>query len=136
MGRGRRKGSLRGLTQRERDVLDRLYALGEASAVEIQTALDDNLSNATVRTVLRTLVDKHRVSFRDDNGKYVYRPSVEASVAAKRDFNRITDTFFRGSTPAAVANLLDASADAISDAELEELAALIEAHRQGRLDNG
>lgn len=132
MGQGRKKGRLRGLTQREGQVLTELYALGEATAADLQIALDDDMSNATVRMILRTLEDKNRVTHSVDGRTFVYRPTVAHEDAAKRDFRRIVDTFFSGSMHKAVVNVLDESASKISAEELDELAKLIDQHRQER----
>ena len=113
-------------------MLTELYALGEATAADLQVALDDDMSNATVRMILRTLEEKNRVTHRVDGRTFVYRPTVAHEDAAKRDFRRIVDTFFSGSMHQAVVNMLDESAARISERELEELAELIERHRKHR----
>lgn len=49
------------LARRERQILDVLYQLGEATAKEVEQALDEDLANATIRTQLRILEQKGAV---------------------------------------------------------------------------
>ncbi len=44
------------LSRRERQIMDVIYAASEATAAEVVESLPDNLSNSTVRTLLRIVV--------------------------------------------------------------------------------
>ena len=46
------------LSRRERQIMDVIYAANKATAAEVVEALPGNLSNSTVRTLLRILVEK------------------------------------------------------------------------------
>lgn len=136
MSRGRRSGVIPGLAQRERQVLDLLYQISPATAVEIQQSMDVELSNATIRTLLRNLEEKGHVSHvNDDSGRrHLYSPTVSKKKAASKAFDRIVRTFFAGSTPNAMANLIDEHIAEVDVEELDRLTQLIQMHRQKRKD--
>jgi len=113
------------LSRRERQMMDIIYRLGEASAKEVMENLEDAPSYSSVRTLLRKLVEKGHVDHRECGLKYVYYPLVERKVASKFALSNLVRTFFSGSPLQAVNSLLDMDNNEISDEELEHLQALI-----------
>lgn len=95
------------LTRRERQILEAIYRLGEASANEIVESLPDPLANATVRTQLRVMEDKGVVKHRRDGRRFLYRPAVPHRSAAKSALHSVLDVFFGGSVEDALATHLD-----------------------------
>ncbi len=132
MARGRRAGAIPGLAQRERQVLDLLYRIGPASATELQSGLEPDLSNATVRTVLRELERKGHVSHIVDSNRHIYSPTVSRLSAARSAFDRIVDTFFGGSPTQAVSTFLQERIEDIDPAELERLEKALESRRRSK----
>lgn len=121
------------LSRRERQIMDIVYARGEASAAEVHQGLPDAPSYSAVRTLLRILEEKGHLRHRTAGIKYVYLPTRPRSQAAKSALRRLLDTFFEGSTSQAVAALLESPDTRPEPAELERLAAMIEkARREGR----
>ena len=114
------------LSKREREIMDILYRLETASAEDIRREMDDELSNATVRTLLRILADKKQVGFRQEGAKYLYFPAMSPREASQSALMRMVDTFFSGSPTRAVAAMLSMTKNEISIQELDELSALIE----------
>jgi predicted transcriptional regulator len=120
------------LSRRERQMLDIIYARGEASALEVHGAMSDAPSTTAVRTLLRILEAKGHVKHRVEGTKFIYRPSRPRSRAGRSALRRVLHTFFDGSLEKAVAaHLGDPTAD-LSGAELERLAAIIREAQQGR----
>lgn len=113
------------LSRRERQMMDIIYRLGEASAKDVMENLEDPPSYSSVRTLLRKLVEKGHVDHRESGLKYVYYPLVERKVASKFALSNLVTTFFSGSPLQAVNSLLDMDSNEISDEELEHLQALI-----------
>ena len=68
--------SLSSLSRRERQIMDVLFRLGEASAAEVMEGLPDPPSYSAVRALLRILEEKGQVSHSLDGPRYVYRPTV------------------------------------------------------------
>ena len=114
------------LSRRERQIMDILFSLEQASGLEIQDRLPDSPSYSTVRTILRVLERKGFVTHTEKDLKYVYKPSVPRDKARKSAVARLVNTFFQGSATQAVAAFLDPKTYRMSRSELEEISAMIE----------
>jgi predicted transcriptional regulator len=122
-----------GLSRRERQIMDFLYQRGQATAAEVLGGIADPPSYSAVRAHLRTLEQKGHVVHAEEGRAYVYRPTVRKDAARRSALAHLLRTFFDNSTEAAVAALLDQKRAALSDAELDRLAKLVEqAKREGR----
>ena len=121
------------LSRRERQIMDVIYAQGEASAAEVLAALPDPPSKTAVRTLLRILEEKGHLKHKQDGLRYVYLPTRRRGSAGRSALSRVLQTFFDGSLEKAVAaHLGDSTAD-LSDEELARLAELInQARKKGR----
>jgi BlaI family transcriptional regulator, penicillinase repressor len=121
------------LSRRERQIMDVLYAAGEASAAEVHGSLPDAPSYTTVRTLLRILEEKGHLAHRQVGVKYVYAPLRARGHAGRSAFERVLRIFFDGSLASAVAaHLGDDAADLPPD-ELQRLAEVIRrARKKGR----
>lgn len=114
------------LTRRERQIMDILFAAGEASGQEIQDKLEGSSSYSTVRTLLRILETKGVIRHREEGLRYIYQPVVAREVARRSALMKVLHTFFDGSARNAVAALLDPKAFRVSREELDEISQLIE----------
>lgn len=119
------------LTRRERQIMDVLYAKEEASAAEVQAELPGAPSYSTVRALLRKLLDKGHVRYRQDGPRYVYLPVVAKPQASESAFSRLVETFFGGSAGAAVVNLLGNSGEEMSREEIAEIEAELARIKKG-----
>ena len=119
------------LTKRERQIMDRLYRLGRATATEIRESLPGEPSDSTVRTQLRVLEDKGHVRHEELGLRFVYLPTVPRHTARKSALNHLVDTFFDGSHAKVVTTLLGNDATRLSDADLDRIADLIASARKG-----
>src|SRR5262249_54099940 len=113
------------LSRRERQIMDVIYARGEAKAADVVAGLPDPPSKTAVRTLLRILEGKGHLTHRQEGVTYVYRPSRPRGRAGRTALRRVLDTFFDGSLERAVAAHLGDAAAGVSAAELERLADLI-----------
>lgn len=113
------------LSRRERQIMDRLYQLGRATAAEIGAGLPGEPSDSTVRTQLRVLETKGHVRHEQDGLRYVYLPVVPRRVVRKSALKHVVDTFFDGSIESVVAALLGADGGRLSDEELDRIAGLV-----------
>lgn len=113
------------LSRRERQIMDILYSLGEASAKDVQDNLDDPLSDSSVRTFLRKLEEKGHITHRESGLKYVYRPVIEREQASASALSSLVSTFFGDSPVRAVNSLLDMSMEDISEDDIAALEKLI-----------
>lgn len=117
------------LARRERQILEVLYRLGEATANEVCESLDDPLANATVRTQLRVMEQKGVVAHRVDGRRFVYFPTVPKRKAAGSALQSVLKTFFQGSVEKALAAHLADPKSRLNNDELNRLRDLIEKHR-------
>ncbi|MDO9318504.1 MAG: BlaI/MecI/CopY family transcriptional regulator [Gammaproteobacteria bacterium] len=122
--------STRELSRRERQIMDIIYRMNEATAKEVMEALEDAPSYSSVRTLLGKLVEKGHIAHRESGLKYVYYPLVERQTASVSALSNVVKTFFSDSTFLAVNSLLDMSDGDISDEELERLNKLIQAKKK------
>ena len=118
------------LSRRERQIMDVLFRLGEATAADVLEGLPDPPSYSAVRALLRILEEKGQISHTQDGPRYVYRPTVAPEKASRSALRHVLRTFFDDSAEQAVAALLDEAGGDLSDAELDRLASLIDQARQ------
>jgi len=120
----------RQLSRRERQIMDVLYQMSEATAAEVQERLPDAPSYSAVRAMLRILEDKGHIAHYEDGPRYVYRPVVARDTAQKSAVSHLLRTFFDGSVEAAMTALLDATDRRLSRDEVDRLSSLIEQRRR------
>ena len=122
----------RNLSRRERQIMDIIYRLNEASAKQVMENLIDGPGYSSVRTLLKKLVEKGHIKHKEKGLKYVYYPIVKREAASKSALGNIVKTFFDGSAALAVNSLLDMSSEDISEEELDRLGKLIEEKKKNK----
>jgi BlaI family penicillinase repressor len=121
------------LGAREREILEVLFTLREATVAEVREALANPPSYSAVRGMLALLEQKEYVKHRRDGLRYVYSAAVNTSAARGTAVRRLLDTFFGGSPERAVAALLDLPDQTADELTLDELrAAIVAAKRKER----
>lgn len=121
------------LSPRERQVMDAIYRLEQATVAEILDEMEDPPSYSAVRAVLRVLEEKGQVRHEQDGPRYVYRPTVEPARARRSALHHLVRTFFDGRPEAAALALLKMSDTEISREEIGRLAKMVQrARREGR----
>lgn len=118
------------LSRRERQIMDVIYQLGEASARDVMETMSDAPSYSSVRTLLRKLMEKGHIAFRESGPKYVYYPQVGRESASQSALSRVVKTFFSDSPYLAVNSLLDMASQDLSEEELKQLDAMIQKKRK------
>ncbi len=120
-----------GLSRRERQIMDILYARGRATAAEVAAALPDPPGYSAVRALLRILEQKGHVRHEADGVRYLFAPTVPRDRARKSALKNLVQTFFEGSAAQAAAALLDRAK--LSKDDIARLETLIErARSEGR----
>lgn len=116
-------------SRREREIMDIVYARGQATATELVKAIADHPSRDSVRTLLRILEERGHVKHHKQGREFVYQPSRPIQKVAQSSLQRLLGTFFGGSIQRAVAAHLADPASNVSDDELKRLTQLIRQRR-------
>jgi len=125
--------SQKNLSRRERQIMDIIYQLGQATAAEVLANLPDPPSYSAVRAMLKILEDKGHLRHKQQGPRYVFLPKVSREKAKRSAVKHLLQTFFDGSAESAVATLLDVSRSDLSNADLDRLNSLIsQAKKEGR----
>ncbi len=129
----KKKAKASDLGRRERQILELIYKIGEASVGDVLEQLPDPPAYDSVRTIIRILEGKGLLRHRRVGTKYVYRPTQSHETASRSALSHLMKTFFKGSASDTVAAVFDISSDRLSDEELDQLEKLIEqARKEGR----
>jgi predicted transcriptional regulator len=119
------------LSRRERQIMDIIYARGQATAAEVTAGLADPPSYSAVRALLRILEEKGHLRHQHDGPRYVFLPTVPRDRARRSALRNLVKTFFDGSSAQAAAALIDQGE--LSEEEATRLSEAIEkARREGR----
>ncbi len=121
------------LSRRERQIMDIIYEMKEATAVQVLKRLPAPPSYSAVRALLRVLENKGHLSHRQEGPRYIYSPLLPKDKASRSALRHLLKTFFDNSTEEVVAALLDISDEDLSEEDYRRLAGLIQkARKEGR----
>ncbi len=120
------------LGKRERQIVETVVRLGEASVTEVLAQLENPPSYSAVRAMLGFLVNKKWLKFRRDGKRYLYRSAADKEKSRRAAVARMLETFFAGSPTDVLASLLDSTAAEITDEEFKRMSEMIELARKER----
>ncbi|MCX6953666.1 MAG: BlaI/MecI/CopY family transcriptional regulator [Verrucomicrobia bacterium] len=113
------------LSRRERQIMEIIYAKGEATATDVLAALADPPTRTAVRTFLSILEKKGHLTHEKRGREFLFRPSRAPERTGQSAFGRVLETFFGGSLEKAVASYLADPKSDVSPETLRRLSALI-----------
>lgn len=122
------------LSKRERQIMDAVYARGEATVAQVLAGIPDPPMRGALRTLLRILEKKGYLTHRKQGREFIYRPTQARGRAGRSALGRVLDVFFGGSLEHAVAAHLSdpRRAARLTPDELRRISDLIEnARKQG-----
>jgi BlaI family penicillinase repressor len=120
------------LGRRERQIVEILYRLGEASVAQVRDELPDPPTYSAVRGMLNLLVGKKLIVARQDGKRYLYRAVASKQRIGISALKSLVRTFFSDVPADAVAALLDGSAGKLTDDDLRTIRELIEKAERDR----
>ena len=123
---------LSGLSRRERQILEILYASEGATVLEVQRQLPDAPSDMAIRRLLSILEEKGHVRRRKQGRGYLYWPRVAKQRVAKSALKNVLHTFFGDDVERALAMHLTDKNAGVTDEQLERMLRLIQNARKDR----
>src|SRR5437773_3125354 len=118
------------LSRRERQIMDAVFALGEATVNQVVETIPSPPTAMAVRRMMHILEEKGHLRRRESGREVIYVPRQTKNKAGRRAFQQVSETFFGGSLQEALAAHLHSRKDQVSADEHERLIALIEQARQ------
>ena len=121
------------LSRRERQVMDVIHELEEATAVQIRERLESAPSDGAIRSILRILVSKKHLSIEERGPRYVYSSTKPTTKVRKSAMRHLLRTFFGGSVQGAIATLLELEGAELDQEEFDRIKKMIsQAEEEGR----
>lgn len=114
------------LGKRERQIVEILFRLGEASVAEVRSALPDPPGYSAVRGMLNLLAKKNVVRFRREGKRYLYRAAASKRKTGRSALRSLVRNFFGDQPAEAVAALVDGWAGKLTDDDLARIKRLID----------
>jgi predicted transcriptional regulator len=114
------------LSPLEDEIMVVIWRLGAACAEDVREAIrgKHDLTDSTVRTLLRRIEAKGILEHTTEGRTFIYRSTVKPSEMANQAVRRVVERFCEGSLPSLLIGMADDRM--ISAEELRELAAEIE----------
>ena len=121
------------LSRRERQIMDIIYELKEATVIQVMERLPSPPGYSAVRALLRVLENKGHLAHRQDGPRYIYSPTLARERARRGALRHLLKTFFDNSTEDVVTALLDISEENLSNEDYSRLLELVrKAQKEGR----
>jgi predicted transcriptional regulator len=121
------------LSRRERQIMDAVFALGEATVNQVVESIPSPPTAMAVRRMMHILEEKGHLRRKENGREVIYVPRQTKGKAGRQAFEQVLETFFGGSLEEALAAHLHSRKDKVSDEERQRLIALIEqAKKEGR----
>jgi len=117
------------ITEAEHALMEALWLRAPQTAIEVADAVGDRgWSLATVKTLLSRLVVKQAVATEPQGKRFLYTPLIARSDYLGGESKRLVERLFGGRAAPLFAHL--AEHEALSDADLTEMEALLKLLRQ------
>ena len=119
-------------SRRERQIMEAVFALGEATVNQIVETIPDAPTPMAVRRMMHILEEKGHLRRRQEGREVVYLPVQSKARAGLNALQRVLDTFFDGALDEALAAHLTKK-EGVTPDQLSRMRALIDrAKKEGR----
>ena len=124
------------LSDLQLDVIRVLWQRKEATAAEVQAALDTDrgLALTTVSTLLSRLEKRRLVTHRSEGRTFIYRALVTEPQVRRSMLGSLVESVFKGDPAELVSQLL--SARDLSPDDLDRIRSMVEAARKSQAHHG
>lgn len=109
------------LSRREREVMDIIFARGEATLSQILDEMESPPTRPALRSILTILEGKGHLTHRQDGREFIYQPVHSREEVGQSTLSRVIGTFFDGSLTQAMAAYLSHPQTQLSADEVAEL---------------
>jgi BlaI family penicillinase repressor len=103
----RKKKQLPELSPLEAKVMEILWTAGEATADQVRQGLPADLTDSSVRTLLRRLEQKSYVTHERESKRFIFRPAVERPMAAAAVARRIVKSICGGAVESLLIGMVE-----------------------------
>lgn len=117
------------LSRRERQIMDIIFARGDATVKQIQELLEDPPTLMAVRRMLQILEEKGHLNRHKVSREVVYSPRESRKSAGASALKHVIDTFFSGAIDEALATHF-ARKEEVSSEQLARLQEMIATAKQ------
>mgnify|MGYP002641907466 CR=1 FL=1 len=84
-------------SRRERQIMDAIFELGEATVNQVVSAIPDAPTAMAVRRMMHILEEKGHLKRRENGREVIYSPKESKEKAGRGAFEKVLETFFGGS---------------------------------------
>lgn len=95
------------LSPLETEIMDFVWRRGRVTAGEVHAAFSRQMTNPSVRTLLRRIESKGFLTHTRDGRAFIYTPAVAADAVARGALRRLLDRFYAGSVEQLLTGLVD-----------------------------
>lgn len=119
------------LSRREREVMDLVFAQGEATLTQILEGMEKAPTRAALRSILTILEGKGHLKHRQEGREFIYQPVHSREEVGRSTLSRVIGTFFGGSLTQALAAYLSEPKTRLSEEEVAELREFLDSAKTG-----
>ena len=113
------------LSRRERQIMDAVFSLGEATVNRVVETIPSPPTAMAVRRMMHILEEKGHLKHVRKGIRYIYSPTHSRRAASRSALKRVLHTFYDGSIEEAAMALFEISDTNISDREYAQLRKMI-----------
>ena len=118
------------LTRRESQIMEIVHRRQRVTVEDLQAELPKPPSRSSVRKLLDIMIERGLLAREYDGPRFVYFPVAKPEEASRSAIRQLVQTFFQDSPSSAIAALLDATEEPLSDTEYKRLNALLKKARE------
>ena len=123
------------ITDLQLEIMDVLWARGEATVAEVHGALAEQTGRArkTIGTLLARLEKQGMLAHREEGREFIYRATVPRSAVAQATVDNLVSRVFRGDVAAMVSHALEAGE--VREGDVERIRELLARWTPGQEEN-
>jgi len=108
------------LCERQSQIMEIVYSLGEVSIAQIQSRMPDQLSLSTLRTLLRNLKENGYLTSRQEGRQHIFSRTVPKQNVGLAELRRVLHVFFGGSMDQALASYTAETERQLGEVDLQK----------------